>query len=197
MAMKPVEVEILMKDRLSGALDKAGRKVDELKGKATAASSEMDSQAQRLRTAIAGLTEQMEELRRVGQNASPNLDQSENMAGIEALEKQIAELESRLKQLDATAEATQTVPPELPAAKQQFNGLHMSIQQMAREMPSLAMGPQMFFLAISNNLPIFADEVKRARVEYDNLVKSGQKGVPVWKQILSSLFSWQTALTTS
>lgn len=194
--MKPVEVEILMKDRLSGALDKAGRKVDELKGKATAASSEMDSQAQRLRTAIAGLTEQMEELRRVGQNASPNLDQSENMAGIEALEKQIAELESRLKQLDATAEATQTVPPELPAAKQQFNGLHMSIQQMAREMPSLAMGPQMFFLAISNNLPIFADEVKRARVEYDNLVKSGQKGVPVWKQILSSLFSWQTALTT-
>lgn len=194
--MKPVEVEILMKDRLSGALDKAGRKVDELKGKATAASSEMDSQAQRLRTAIAGLTEQMEELRRVGQNASPNLDQSENMAGIEALEKQIAELESRLKQLDATAEATQTVPPELPAAKQQFNGLHMSIQQIAREMPSLAMGPQMFFLAISNNLPIFADEVKRARVEYDNLVKSGQKGVPVWKQILSSLFSWQTALTT-
>ncbi len=72
----------------------------------------------------------------------------------------------------------------------------MSIQQIAREMPSLAMGPQMFFLAISNNLPIFADEVKRARVEYDNLVKSGEKGVPVWKQILSSLFSWQTALTT-
>lgn len=27
-------------------------------------------------------------------------------------------------------------------------------------------------------------------------MKSGQKGVPVWKQILSSLFSWQTALTT-
>lgn len=100
-----------MKDRLSGALDKAGRKVDKLKGKATAASSEMDSQAQRLRTAIAGLTAQMEELRRVGKNASPLLDQSENMAGIEALEKQIAELESRLKQLDATAEATQTVPP--------------------------------------------------------------------------------------
>ena len=36
MAMKPVEVEILTKDRLSVALDKAGRKVDDLKGKATA-----------------------------------------------------------------------------------------------------------------------------------------------------------------
>ena len=72
----------------------------------------------------------------------------------------------------------------------------MSIQQIVREMPSLAMGLQMFFLAISNNYPIFVDNVQRAREEYDMLVKSGQKAVPVWKQILKSLFSWQTAMTT-
>lgn len=185
-----------MKDRLSGGLDKAGRKVDELKGKTASANAELDKQAQKLRDSIALLETQMEELRRAGQNASPNLDQRENIAGIEVLQKQIAELEAQLKHLDATAESTQTIPPELPAAKQQFNGLHMSIQQMAREMPSLAMGPQMFFLAISNNLPIFADEVQRAKREYEGLVKAGQKGVPVWRQILSSLFSWQTALTT-
>lgn len=185
-----------MKDRLSGGLDKAGRKVDELKGKTASANAELDKQAQKLRDSIALLENQMEELRRAGQNASPNLDQRENIAGIEVLQKQIAELEAQLKHLDATAESTQTIPPELPAARQQFNGLHMSIQQMAREMPSLAMGPQMFFLAISNNLPIFADEVQRAKREYEGLVKAGQKGVPVWRQILSSLFSWQTALTT-
>lgn len=196
MATKPVEIEIIMKDRLSGGLDKAGRKVDELKGKTASANAELDKQAQKLRDSIALLETQMEELRRAGQNASPNLDQRENIAGIEVLQKQIAELEAQLKHLDATAESTQTIPPELPAAKQQFNGLHMSIQQMAREMPSLAMGPQMFFLAISNNLPIFADEVQRAKREYEGLVKAGQKGVPVWRQILSSLFSWQTALTT-
>jgi len=196
MATKPVEIEIIMKDRLSGGLDKAGRKVDELKGKTASANAELDKQAQKLRDSIALLENQMEELRRAGQNASPNLDQRENIAGIEVLQKQIAELEAQLKHLDATAESTQTIPPELPAAKQQFNGLHMSIQQMAREMPSLAMGPQMFFLAISNNLPIFADEVQRAKREYEGLVKAGQKGVPVWRQILSSLFSWQTALTT-
>ena len=56
--------------------------------------------------------------------------------------------------------------------------------------------PQMFFLAISNNLPIFTDELARARKEYDELQKSGKKGTPVWKQVLSSLFSWQTAMTT-
>ena len=194
--MKPVEIEILMKDRMSGALDKAGRKVDELKGKTTAANAELDRQAQKLRDSIALLSAQMEELRKAGQTANPNLDQRENIAGIEALEKQIAELEARLKRLDETAETTQAVPRGLPNAKAQFNGLNMSIQQIAREMPSLAMGPQMFFLAISNNLPIFADELQRARIEYDNLVKSGQKGVPVWRQVLSSLLSWQTALTT-
>lgn len=185
-----------MKDRMSGALDKAGHKVDELKGKVTAANAELDRQAQKLRESIAGLRTQMEELRKAGQTANPNLDQSENIAEIEALEKQIAELEARLKRLDDTADKTQPVPRGMNGAKAQFNGLNMSIQQIAREMPSLAMGPQMFFLAISNNLPIFADELQRARIEYDNLVKSGQKGVPVWKQILSSLFSWQTAMTT-
>ena len=40
-------------------------------------------------------------------------------------------------------------------------------------------------------LPIFTDELARARKEYDELQKSGKKGTPVWKQVLSSLFSWQ------
>ena len=42
MATKPVEIAIIMKDRLSGGLDKAGRKVDELKGKTSGATSEME-----------------------------------------------------------------------------------------------------------------------------------------------------------
>lgn len=49
MSVKPVEIEILMKDRLTSGLDKAGRKVDELKVKTSSATSEMerlDRQAQ-------------------------------------------------------------------------------------------------------------------------------------------------------
>lgn len=76
-----------------------------------------------------------------------------------------------------------------------WNGLNFSIQQLAREMPSLAYGPQIFFSAISNNLPIFADELKRAKEEYNAFKASGQQATPVWKQLLSSLVSWQTALT--
>jgi len=70
----------------------------------------------------------------------------------------------------------------------------MSMQQIARELPSLAMGPQMFFLAISNNIPMFTDALSSARQEYEALTKAGKKATPVWKQVLSSLFSWQTAL---
>ena len=175
---KPVEIEFLMKDNLTPGMDKAGR------------------EALELRNTVSLLEAELERLRLAGETASPNLDQSANIAQIHALEKQLEELRSKLKQLQEESESVQVTPPDIPNAQRQFNGLHNSIQQMAREMPSLAMGPQMFFLAISNNLPIFTDELARARKEYDELQKSGKKGTPVWKQVLSSLFSWQTALTT-
>ena len=175
---KPVEIEFLMKDNLTPGMDKAGR------------------EALELRNTVSLLEAELERLRLAGETASPNLDQSANIAQIHALEKQLEELRGKLKQLQEESESVQVTPPDIPNAQRQFNGLHNSIQQMAREMPSLAMGPQMFFLAISNNLPNFTDELARARKEYDELQKSGKKGTPVWKQVLSSLFSWQTALTT-
>lgn len=75
-----------------------------------------------------------------------------------------------------------------------FNSLGMSVQQVARELPSLTMGANMFFLAISNNLPILADNLKAARAEFNALKATNQAATPVWKQVLSSIMSWQTAL---
>ena len=82
-----------------------------------------------------------------------------------------------------------------------FNGLGMSIQQIARELPAATMGVNMFFLAIGNNLPIFFDEVQKARKEYAAYIEELKKGntevqkvAPVWKQIISGVFSLNTAL---
>lgn len=75
-----------------------------------------------------------------------------------------------------------------------FSPLKFQVQQVARELPSLTMSAQQFFLAISNNLPMLADELGRARQEYAKLKAEGQKGVPVWKQLLSAIGSWQTLL---
>lgn len=104
----------------------------------------------------------------------------------------IQQADAKIKELDATIGNHQR---NVGNYGQAWNGLGNSIQQLARELPALANGPRVFFSAISNNLPILADEIKRARTEYDEMVKKGEKGVPVWKQIGASIFSWQTALT--
>lgn len=195
----PVEIEFLAKDSLTPTFDKVGGKIDALSESAKKTVTEYTALQNRmveLRSNIAMLEAKLADLRLAGEVASPDLDQTENIASINALERQIEGLKNELMELQSTAEQIEVTPPSVEPTQRKFNGLHNSIQQMAREMPSLAMGPQTFFLAISNNLPIFTDEVARARKEYDELIKTGHKGTPVWKQILSSLFSWQTALTT-
>lgn len=68
-----------------------------------------------------------------------------------------------------------------------FNGLSIATQQVLREMPTLANSMQQFFIAISNNVPIFVDNLMAV-----------QKATGSWavamKGVLTSLFSWQTAL---
>ena len=56
------------------------------------------------------------------------------------------------------------------------------------------MSLQQFFLAISNNLPMFADELQRAAAANEKLRKEGHATIPVWRQVLSALGSWQTIL---
>ena len=200
--MKPVEIEFLIKnltkkslDEISSDVGRVGKDGKESAGTVSAEFQKLQQQSRVLKDVISGLEAKVSELRAM-EAGGPDMDQKDNIASIEALEAKIKELQLQLKQLEETAESVKVVPPEMQQAKSQYNGLRMSIQQIAREMPSLAMGPQMFFLAISNNLPVFTDELARARKEYDELVKAGKKGTPVWKQVLGSLFSWQTALTT-
>ena len=72
--------------------------------------------------------------------------------------------------------------------------LSFQVQQVARELPSLTMSAQQFFLAISNNLPMLADELKRASANNKALRAEGKMTIPVFRQVISSIFSWQTAL---
>ena len=105
--------------------------------------------------------------------------------------QQIQTLKNELKSMDAQMGNYQR---NVGNYASHWNGLGMSVQQVARELPSLAVGWNTFFLAISNNLPILADEIKKARIEYQAMQEAGQKGIPVWRQIVKSIFSWQTAL---
>ena len=75
-----------------------------------------------------------------------------------------------------------------------WNGLQMKVQQIARELPNAALGLNMFIIAISNNLPMLIDEIKRTSDEVQRLRMEGQKTVSVWKQLMGGVFSWQTAV---
>lgn len=68
-----------------------------------------------------------------------------------------------------------------------FDGLSIATQQVLREMPTLANSMQQFFIAISNNVPIFVDNLKAVQ-------KATGSWVTAMKSVLSSVFSWQTAL---
>jgi hypothetical protein len=187
---KPVEIEILLKDRMSAGLGTMQHKLDALMGKA----SGTDERMRILSTAIAALNAQLAEMKKTAETAVPDLDQSKNISAMEALKSKIRELQEQLRQLDEMAENTDTVPAGATQAGRQYNGLHMSVQQIARELPAATMGLNMFFLAISNNLPVLTDEIKRAKAANEELKASGQSTVPVWRQLISSIFSWQTAL---
>lgn len=121
-----------------------------------------------------------------------NLSQAarEGAKGMDILNN-IGKLNQQLKDIDAQMGNYQRNVGNYASG---WNGLNVSIQQIARELPALSVSANTFFLAISNNLPIFIDELKKARVEYELLKKSGQTATPVFKQVLSSLLSWQTAL---
>ncbi len=73
-------------------------------------------------------------------------------------------------------------------------GLNTSFNQITRELPVLGMNLNTFFLAISNNIPMFVDELDKLRIANKALREEGQAAPPVWKSITSAIFSWQTAL---
>lgn len=130
----------------------------------------------------------LEKMRLIYRNLS---DSERNSSFGTGLLQNIQQVDARVKSLDASIGNHQRSVGHYAMA---WDGLGFSIQQVAREIPNVAYGARVFFMAISNNIPILADEIKRARLEYEAATKAGQKAVPVGKQILKSIFSWQTAL---
>ncbi|MBS5625755.1 MAG: hypothetical protein KHW86_11145 [Porphyromonadaceae bacterium] len=130
----------------------------------------------------------LEKMRLIYRNLS---DSERNSSFGTGLLQNIQQVDARVKSLDASIGNHQRSVGHYAMA---WDGLGFSIQQVAREIPNVAYGARVFFMAISNNIPILADEIKRARLEFEAATKAGQKAVPVGKQILKSIFSWQTAL---
>lgn len=183
----PVQLEIFMKDLTKAGLQSVGKNVDDVENQTLQLISA-------LKQVIAEQKHQLEV------NKAAGISYTQETANIQALTGQVRGLEAGLKSLKKTKEETaktQAIDIDTEAVTRKTNNLKMQFSQVARELPSLAMGPQMFILAISNNLPMLADAISDVRKQNELLAASGQKGVPVWKQLAGALFSWQTGLITT
>lgn len=180
----PVQLEIFMKDLTKAGLQSVGKNVDDVENQTLQLISA-------LKQVIAEQKKQLEANKQAGKSYT------QEAANVQALTGQINGLKAGLKDLQKTKEETaktQAIDIDTEAVTRKTNNLKMQFSQVARELPSLAMGPQMFILAISNNLPMLADAISDVRKQNELL---GSKGVPVWKQLAGALFSWQTGLITA
>ncbi len=183
----PVELEIFMKDLTKAGLQSVGKNVDDV-----------ENQTQKLIDALKLV--RAEQIKQLESNKQSGKSYTQEAANVQALTGQINGLKAGLKDLQKTKEETAKTPSidiDTEAVTRKTNNLKTQFSQVARELPSLAMGPQMFILAISNNLPMLADAIADVRKQNELLAASGKKGVPVWKQLASSIFSWQTALVAA
>lgn len=180
----PVELEIFMKDLTKAGLQSVGKNVDDV-----------ENQTQKLIDALKLV--RAEQIKQLETNKQAGKNYTQEAANVQALTGQINGLKAGLKDLQKTKEEVAKTPSidiDTEAVTRKTNNLKMQFSQVARELPSLAMGPQMFILAISNNLPMLADAIADVRKQNELLAASGQKGVPVWKQLGKALLSPQTAL---
>ena len=149
-----------------------------------------------------------------------NIKEEKNLEGsVNGLRKSIRDLTAQYNALSAAdregsvgngiAERISKMQAQVSAAEQRlgnfrsnvgnyqsaFNGLNVSVSQIVRELPSATMGANMFFLAISNNIPMLVDEINKLRAANKSAMKEGKQGVPILKQLGAAVFSWNSLIS--
>lgn len=115
-------------------------------------------------------------------------------AGGKALETSI---QDQMKALSALEQKTGRFQRNVGNYASGFNGLSNSINQVTRELPNFAQSATIGFMALSNNLPILADEIKRV-VDANRLLQAeGKATTSVIGQIAKGIFNWQSLLITA
>ena len=179
--MKPVRLEILIDDKTLQGLNS-------VKGN-------LGSMEQFYKQAIGQLKSELTDLQQKLKAAlSEGINTDKQAAEIQALTGVVNQLTDELEKLKIAKKQNNATPiiGDDPAPK--MNNIKMSMAQIARELPAITMGPQMFFLAISNNIPLLQDALSSARKEFNALTAAGREATPVWKQVAKSIVSPQAAI---
>lgn len=196
-----------------GKLPKVYSEEARLKGEIVRLTEKLNHATSEEAKAVANLREQLRQTNNEVKNEQKSILAASN--SIESMRIRVAQLKKEWASSDIGSEQFKRLSKELSEANAKlievesnvgifgrnvgnynsaFQGMQYSVQQVARELPSLSIGLSQFFLAISNNIPILVDDINKAREANAALAADGKKGVPIFKQLASSIFSWQTAL---
>ena len=201
----PVEINIDFKQNVDTEGKKAQDGIDNVAASTKKMQEQLEKSIAAQKAVIDGLVKEIKTLqdqmsKKIDTGDDKQISDKQDLIDkIDVLNKKLKEQEALLDSLHKkqTAPNPGTLPglPKDPTAYAKgMNNLNMSIQQVARELPSLAISPQTFILAISNNLPILQDQLQKTRLMNEALRKSGQATVPMWKQVAGAIMSPQTAL---
>jgi hypothetical protein len=108
------------------------------------------------------------------------------------LENKVQQYDKALKKVDASMGMHQRNVGNYASGNATLSN---SVNQLTREMPAFANSVSTGFMAISNNLPIFFDEIKKIKQANIELQSTGQPTQSVLKQVATSVFSLGTALS--
>lgn len=195
---EPVEIDFMY----GGNTQAEGARIIKTTEEIAAAQAKAKADVERHSNAIMELKKDLVGLGTAYKQAMSKQQKSEILTEIELTKKNIIDETQAIKVLKAEIASMNKMPRSaaVPDATQVgkvavgYSSLNYSTQQLVRELPAATMGLNMFFLAISNNIPVLTDGIKRARAENEALKASGASATPVWKQLLSSLVSWQSAM---
>lgn len=133
---------------------------------------------------------EMYKLKKAGQETSPEYQKLSKT--FDDLQKEVIETDKALKDIDASLGRHQRKVGQYESG---WNGLNNSINQITRELPAFTFSAQTGFMALSNNIPILADEIVNLKNKNKELIAQGKPVESTFKTILRATLSWQTALS--
>lgn len=83
---------------------------------------------------------------------------------------------------------------KISEAQAAFVSLGKTAEKVEKELSQMGPSAKKAFTGISDNMPVVINSLKEAREQFKGLNAAGQGSGPVWKQALSALGAWQTAV---
>ena len=141
-----------------------------------------------VRFAMQGTTASLEDINAAAQGVGKSYNSLSTQLSVLQREQRninIATDEGKARYAEMAAQIN-AVNDELKALDAQNGNFRRNVM---RELPSLGMNVNTFFLAISNNIPMLVDQIQLLREQNRQLLADGKKGINVFGQVLKSFIS--------